>query len=78
MADESFIPPGQEALVGAMLGSGAALPGDCKLVSGNLEKTTIKATYTCPGGEVVVLKRRARTGGAVKEAAVGTWARARV
>ena len=37
-----------------MLGSGAALPGDCKLVSGNLEKTTIKATYTCPSGEVVV------------------------
>src|SRR6185369_9176917 len=54
MADESFIPPGQEELVGAMLGNGAVLPGDCKLDSGNLEKTTIKATYACSGGDVVV------------------------
>jgi MYXO-CTERM domain-containing protein len=54
MADESFIPPGQEELVGAMLGNGVALPGDCKLASGNLEKTTIKATYACPSGDVVV------------------------
>jgi MYXO-CTERM domain-containing protein len=54
MADESFIPPGQEELVGAMLGSDVALPGDCRLVSGNLEKTTIKATYACPSGDVVV------------------------
>jgi MYXO-CTERM domain-containing protein len=54
MADESFIPPGQEELVGAMLGSGVALPGDCRLVSGNLEKTIVKATYACPSGDVVV------------------------
>ena len=37
-----------------MLGSDVALPGDCRLVSGNLEKTTIKATYACPSGDVVV------------------------
>jgi len=55
MADESFIPPGQEELVGAMLGSSVALPGDCKLVTGNLEKTTITATYACPSGDVVVV-----------------------
>ena len=54
MADESFIPPGQEALVGAMLGSDATLPGDCKLLTGNLQKTTIEATYACSSGEVVV------------------------
>ena len=54
MADESFIPAGQEELVGAMLGNGVALPGDCKLASGNLEKTIIKATYACPSGDVVV------------------------
>jgi hypothetical protein len=54
MADESFIPPGQEELVGAMLGSGVALPGDCRLVSGDLEKTRITATYACPTGDVVV------------------------
>ena len=54
MADESFIPPGQEELVGAMLGNGIALPGDCKLSSGNVEKTVIKATYACPSGDVGV------------------------
>ena len=54
MADESFIPPGQEELVGAMLGSGVALPGDCKLVSGAIEKTVVKATYACTRGEVIV------------------------
>jgi hypothetical protein len=54
MADESFIPPGQEELVGAMLGNGVTLPGDCRLVRGNLEKTVVKATYACPSGEVVV------------------------
>jgi hypothetical protein len=54
MADESFIPPGQVALFGGMLGNGVTLPGDCKLVSGNLEKTTVRATYACPTGEVVV------------------------
>jgi len=37
-----------------MLGNGVALPGDCKLASANLEKTTIKATYACSSGEVVV------------------------
>ena len=37
-----------------MLGNGATLPGDCKLASGNLDKTTIKATYACPSGDVVV------------------------
>src|SRR5438093_1289658 len=54
MADESFIPPGQEELIGAMLGNGVALPGDCRLVTGNIEKTFVKATYACPSGEVIV------------------------
>src|SRR3954451_7570115 len=54
MADQLFIPPGQEELVGAMLGNGVALPGDCRLVEGNLQKTTVNATYACRGGEVVV------------------------
>src|SRR6266550_3953340 len=54
MADESFIPPGQEELVGAMLGNGVALPGDCRLVTGNIDKATVKATYACPSGEVIV------------------------
>jgi hypothetical protein len=54
MAEQSFIPPGQEQLVGTMLGNGGTLPGDCKLVSGDLDKTTITATYSCATGEVVV------------------------
>jgi len=54
MADESVIPPGQEELIGAMLGNGTALPGDCKLVTGSIEKTIVKARYACPSGEVVV------------------------
>jgi hypothetical protein len=54
MADQWVVPPGQEAVIGAMLGSSGGLPGDCKLDSGNVEKTTIKATYACPTGEVIV------------------------
>jgi len=53
MAEEYVIPPGQEAVLGTILGSGTALPGGCKLDTGNIEKTTVKATYTCPGGDVV-------------------------
>ncbi len=37
-----------------MLGSGVSLPGDCKLDTGNIEKTVIKATYACPSGDLVV------------------------
>src|SRR2546422_1644335 len=54
MADEYVIPPGQEELFGAMLGNGSALPGDCKLAAGSIDKTIVKATYACPRGEVIV------------------------
>jgi hypothetical protein len=54
MADEAFIPPGQEEVVGAMLGNGGSLPGGCKLVAGHVEKANIKVTYTCASGEVIV------------------------
>jgi hypothetical protein len=54
MADESVIPPGQEELVGAMLGNGIALPDDCRLATANIEKTIVRATYACPSGEVIV------------------------
>jgi hypothetical protein len=47
------IPPGQEEVLAAMLGKGAALPDNCKLASADVDHTAIKATYTCPGGEVV-------------------------
>jgi hypothetical protein len=54
MADENVIPPGQEELLGTILGKGSALPGDCKLAAGNIEKTIVHATYACPSGEVIV------------------------
>ena len=47
------IPPGEEELIGAMLGRGMALH-QCALVSGDVEYTTIKATYRCLGGEVAL------------------------
>jgi hypothetical protein len=52
--EEPAIPPGQEELLSAMLGKGTPLPGGCTLSAGNVEHTLVKATYTCPGGEVVV------------------------
>jgi len=36
-----------------MLGKSAALPGPCTLAGGAVEHTVIKATYACPGGEVI-------------------------
>src|SRR5438105_71718 len=47
------IPPGQEELLATMLGKGAVLPDECKLADAEVDHTTIKAKYTCPGGEVV-------------------------
>ena len=55
MADTYVIPPGQEELIGAMLGNGTPLPADCRLTSGSIDKTAVvKATYACPSGEVIV------------------------
>lgn len=48
------IPAGQEGLLGEMLGLGAVLPGDCKFSGGGAEAAAVRATYACPGGEVVV------------------------
>ena len=48
---DPVIPPGEEELIGTMLGKGTALD-HCALISGGVEYTTIKATYRCLGGEV--------------------------
>jgi hypothetical protein len=45
------IPPGEERLIASMLGR-ARLVRDCKLISGGVEYTIIKATYDCPRGHV--------------------------
>ena len=41
------IPPGEERLIAAMLGR-ARLIRDCKLISGGVHYTVIRATYNCP------------------------------
>ena len=45
------IPPGEERLIASMLGR-ARLVRDCKLISGGVQYTVIKATYDCPRGQV--------------------------
>src|SRR5690348_15391084 len=50
---DAVIPPGHEALIGAMLGRGMALH-DCVLVSGGVQYSVIKATYRCLFGEVTL------------------------
>lgn len=47
------IPPGEERLIASMLGR-ARLVHDCKLISGGVEYTVIKAAYDCPHGPVAL------------------------
>jgi hypothetical protein len=47
----AVIAPGEERLIAAMLGK-AKRVRRCKLSSGGVEYTTIKATYECPDGPV--------------------------
>lgn len=50
----AVIPPGQDELLADILGRGATLPHDCKFSSGDANGATIRATYTCASGPVVV------------------------
>jgi hypothetical protein len=54
MAEDYVIPPGQEEVLGAILGKDGGLPGNCTLSAGDVEKNVVKATYACPKGDVVV------------------------
>ena len=47
------IPPGEERLIASMLGR-ARLVRDCKLASGGVQYTVIRATYDCPRGQVAL------------------------
>jgi hypothetical protein len=53
-AAAQVIPPGEEELLGAMLGSGAQLPDGCALADGQVEHDVVRATYHCPDGDVVI------------------------
>jgi hypothetical protein len=50
---DAVVPPGQEELMATMLGRGATLPDDCKFSSGVADGAVIRATYSCPSGQVV-------------------------
>lgn len=53
VARRPSMPPGQESLIAGMLGRGMLIRG-CRLTSGGVEYTFIKATYDCPRGEVAL------------------------
>jgi hypothetical protein len=53
-ARAQIIPPGQEELLGAMLGKGTQLPDDCSLAAGRIEHNVVQATYHCREGDVVI------------------------
>lgn len=53
-ANDLVVPPGQEALISAMLGSGTTLPDGCKFTGGIVDGPAIQSTYTCPSGKVVL------------------------
>ena len=52
-AADLVVSPGQEELISAMLGHGAALPDGCKFTGGVVNGPTIQSTYNCPSGTVV-------------------------
>lgn len=47
------IAAGQEDLLAAMLGREASLPDGCSFTGAGVDYTLVKATYACPGGQVV-------------------------
>ena len=53
VCDEPVVPPGQDALLAAMLGRGAALPDACTFAEGLADGPIIRARYACPSGDVV-------------------------
>lgn len=48
------IPAGQEQLLADMLGRGQALPNGCTLTDGQIDRSTIVATYNCDAGQVLL------------------------
>jgi hypothetical protein len=50
----AVVPPGQEDLLAAMFGSGAALPPQCRFTGGDADGAILHATYTCGQDEIVL------------------------
>lgn len=51
---EQIAAPGQEELLGKMLGLGATLPGACRFAGGNADGATVTAEYACRDGSLVL------------------------
>jgi hypothetical protein len=51
---EHLIPPGQDELLAAMLGSDAVLPGGCRFVDGSAQGSMVAAEYACGDGTVTL------------------------
>jgi len=47
------IPAGKDEVLGQMLGGADALPGSCTFADGQALRTSVRATYKCPSGDVV-------------------------
>jgi hypothetical protein len=50
----AVIPRGHEALIGEMLGGEEKIGGGCKLDEGRVDRRTVRATYKCESGDVVL------------------------
>ncbi len=51
---EQIAAPGQEELLGTMLGIGATLPGDCHFAGGGADGAIVTAEYACRDGNLVL------------------------
>jgi hypothetical protein len=49
----AVILPGQDDLVADIVGRGETFPGECRFSGGQVDRSLIRATYKCSGGEVV-------------------------
>lgn len=56
-ADDPVIAPDQDDLLADMLARGETLADGCRLTKGLAESRTVRATYACPWGEVVLTLR---------------------
>ncbi len=56
-ADGPVIGPGQDELLASMLGRGETIADGCTLSNGLAESRSVRATYACPWGPVVLVLR---------------------
>ncbi|MCB9787726.1 MAG: hypothetical protein H6744_13670 [Deltaproteobacteria bacterium] len=58
-ADSAWvIAPGQEKLLGEMLGTGVELPGGCRFAGASVERDHVTGRYECAGGRALAVELR--------------------